>query len=184
MPNPALRVQVATEPGDLAGIEQVDLSYTTAHVYLVRRTGLGFRLDEQSIDPPATKTYPRPTLGPSGRLLVARVGTQIAGYGELRFEPWNGRARIEHLYVSGSFRGQGLGRLLIHALDERARQETSARRLWLETQNVNYPAVQFYLHMGFQLCGLDETLYDPDTPGMLPGEVALYFSRDLTHVPS
>jgi hypothetical protein len=44
---------------------------------------------------------------------------------------------------------------------------------------VNYPAVHFYLRMGFQLCGLDETLYRPSDPGLLPGEVALYFARDL-----
>jgi ribosomal protein S18 acetylase RimI-like enzyme len=66
------------------------------------------------------------------------------------------------------------------ALDERARQRPSARCLWLETQNINYPAVQFYRRMGFRLCGLDETLYRPGMPGLLPAEVALYFSRDLT----
>ena len=73
----------------------------------------------------------------------------------------------------------GCGRALIDALAERARREPSARCLWLETQNVNYPAVQFYLRMGFRLCGLDETLYRPGDPYILPGEVALYFARDL-----
>jgi hypothetical protein len=48
--------------------------------------------------------------------------------------------------------------------------------LWLETRNVSYPAVQFYLRMGFQLCGLDQSLYRPE-PHILPGETALYFSR-------
>lgn len=180
MANPAVSVRVAAEPGDLAGIGEVDLSYSTDRVYLVRRTELGFWLDERGVDPPATKTYPRPALELSDRLLVACVGAEIAGYGELRFESWNGRARIEHLYVSGGFRGQGLGRLLVEGLGERARQEASARCLWLETQNMNYPAIRFYLNLGFQLCGLDYSLYDPGAPGILPGEVAIYFSRDLT----
>ena len=47
---------------------------------------------------------------------------------------------------------------------------------------MNHPAVQFYRPMGFQLCGLDESLYRPGDPALLPGEVALYFSRDLASV--
>jgi len=52
-----------------------------------------------------------------------------------------------------------------------------------ETQNVNYPAVQFYLRMGFRLCGLDETLYRPGDPHLMPDETALYFARDLPAAP-
>lgn len=179
MAGPTVGVRAATEPGDLDRIGKIDLSYSTDRIYLVRRTELGFWLEEQSVDPPFSRTYPRPAPELGDRLLVASVGTETAGYGELRFESWNGRAVIEHLYVSARFRGQGIGRLLMRALDERARQEPSARCLWLETQNVNYPAVRFYLHMGFRLCGLDETLYCPSAPGVMPGDVALYFSRDL-----
>ena len=175
----AAAVRVAGEPGDLDGIAKVTLSYTTDRIYRVVRSELGFWLDEQSVDPPARKTYPRPIPELSDRLLVASVGAELAGYGELQFDSWNGRARIEHLYVSDGFRGQGVGRLLVQALDERARQEPSVRCLWLETQNVNYPAVRFYLHTGFRRCWLDETLYRSGAPGMLPGEVALYFARDL-----
>lgn len=53
----------------------------------------------------------------------------------------------------------------MEALAGHARQVTAARCLWLETQNVNYPAVQFYLRLGFELCGLDQTLYAPG-PGL------------------
>ena len=170
----------AASSGDLDGIGLVDISYCTDRIYRVRRSDLGFWLDEERADPPAQRTYPRPSPELSDRLLVACAGPEIVGFGELLFEAWNGRARIEHLYVSGRFRGRGVGRALIRALDDRARQEPSARCLWLETQNVNYPAVQFYRRMGFRLCGLDETLYRPGDPGLFPDEVALYFSRDLT----
>jgi len=44
---------------------------------------------------------------------------------------------------------------------------------------VNYPAIQFYRRLGFRLCGLDETLYRPDDSASVPGEVALFFARDL-----
>ena len=179
MAPPAVVVREAAGPADLDGIAEVDLSYSTQTIYRLRRGELGFWLEEESVDPPVTKTYPRPAPELSDRLLVASAGGQMAGYGELQFERWNGRARIEHLYVSARFRGQGAGRLLVRALAERARREPAARCLWVETQNLNYPAVRFYLRQGFRLCGLDETLYRPGSPGLLPGEVALYFSQNL-----
>ena len=179
MAGPAVVVRVAAEPGDLDGIGKIDPSYSTDRIYRVRRSELGFWLDEERANPPVQKTYSRPSPQLSDRLLVAIVGTEIVGSGELRFDSWSRRGEIEHLIVSGSFRGQGVGRSLIQALEERARQEPSTRCLWLETQNVNYPAVQFYLRMGFRLCGLDETLYRPGDPHLMPDETALYFARDL-----
>jgi ribosomal protein S18 acetylase RimI-like enzyme len=172
-------VRVASAPGDLTGIEKIDRSYSTDRIYGVRRGELGFWLDEECVDPPLHKTYLHPSPELSDRLLVAVVGDEAVGCGELRFDSWSQRAEIEHLTVSAAFRRQGVGRLLLRALDERARQEPSTRWLWLETQNINYPAIQFYRRMGFRLCGLDETLYRPGIPGMLPGEVALYFAREL-----
>lgn len=179
MARPAVAVRVAAGPGDLDGIGKIDGSYSTDRIYRVRRGELGFWLDEEHVSPPLRKTYSRAEPERKDRLLVASVGAEIVGYGELRFDSWSRRAEIEGLAVSGMFRGQGVGRLLIQALDERARQEPSMRCLWLETQNINFPAVQFYRRLGFRLCGLDETLYRPGIPGILPGEVALYFARDL-----
>lgn len=179
MTRPAVVVEVAATASDLNGIGLIDPSYTSDRIYRLRRTELGFWFEEEPIEPPIAKKYPRPSPQLSDRLMVARVGTEIVGSGELRFDSWSKRAEIEYLIVSGSFRSQGVGRSLIDALHERARQEPSIRCLWLETQNYNYPAIQFYQRMGFRLCGLDETLYRPGLPGLLPGEVALYFSRNL-----
>jgi ribosomal protein S18 acetylase RimI-like enzyme len=152
-------VQMAETQHDLDGISQIDRTYSTSRIYRVRRSGLGFFLDEAGTCQPAcAEEYPDPSPGLSDRLLVAVAGAEIVGYGELRFNSWNDRAEIERLAVSGNFRGQGVGRSLVQALDERARQERSARFLWLEAQNINYPAVQFYRRLGFRLCGLDETL--------------------------
>jgi len=172
-------VRAAETQHDLDEISKIDRTYSTDRIYRVRRSELGFFLDEEPVSPPVQKNYPDPSPELSDRLLVATAGAEIIGYGELRFNSWNDRAEIEGLTVSGNFRSQGVGRSLVQALDERARQERSARCLWLETQNINYPAVQFYRRLGFRLCGLDETLYRPGMPGLVPGEVALYFSRDL-----
>jgi ribosomal protein S18 acetylase RimI-like enzyme len=174
----AVTVRAAQSRADLDAIGRVELSFTTDRIYRVHRAGLAFRLEEDRVDPPVTKTYPRPALDLSDDLLVACADGEIVGYGEVRFEPWNDRAAIEHIYVSPVRRGQGVGRSLIDALAEQAARRPSARCLWLETQNVNFPAVQFYMRMGFRLCGLDQTLYRPE-PHILPDETALYFTRDL-----
>ena len=175
----SITVRPAETSADLAGIDAVDVSYSTDRIYRVRRTKMAFWLEEERFELPVEKADLRPALALSDGLFVACQGDTIVGYGELRPELWNGRARIENIFVSRSCRGQGIGRRLIEALAEQARQQPAARCLWLETQNVNYPAVQFYLKMAFRLCGLDETLYRPDDPQLLPGEMALYFARDL-----
>jgi hypothetical protein len=70
-----------------------------------------------------------------------------------------------------------LGQELVGFTGVKYAKGTEARCLWLETQNTNYPAIQFYHRAGFRICGLDESLYDPQGPGR--GEVAVYFAREL-----
>ena len=107
---------------------------------------------------------------------MAEFDGAIAGFGQVEPPGWNGRATVAHLYVSAPFRGRGLGAALLEALAEHARA-AEARCLWAETQNVNYPAVHFYLANGFYLCGLDQSFYDPVE---LPGEIALFLARSLS----
>ena len=106
---------------------------------------------------------------------MAELEGEIAGFAQVESPAWNGRAAVPRLYVSVPHRGRGLGAALVDVLAVHAKA-AGARCLWLETQNVNYPAVQFYLGTGFYLCGLDESFYDPVE---LPGEFALFFSRPL-----
>ena len=80
-----------------------------------------------------------------------------------------------HLYVDRRQRGRGVGRALLDEVVARAR-DAGMRALWLETQNVNVPAIRFYRRLGFRLAGLDDSLYDPAD---VPGEVALFFTREL-----
>ncbi len=51
-----------------------------------------------------------------------------------------------------------------------------ARRVWLETTNVNAPGIAAYERLGYALCGADVTVYDT-----LPyaDEVALYLAKSL-----
>lgn len=50
-------------------------------------------------------------------------------------------------------RGEGIGRLLLEAAREKARQ-SGCQRLWLITTNDNLDALKFYQKFGFQLCAL------------------------------
>jgi ribosomal protein S18 acetylase RimI-like enzyme len=168
-------VRSARWPGDAPGIAAVDTSFSTDRVYHVERSDeLGFRLREDQVAEPVTKTYPV-DIGDGDDVFVAIIDNTIVGYAQLTLGEWNRRAVIAHLYVAPPHRGRGAGRRLVDTLAEAARA-AGARTLWLETQNVNYPAVSFYRRLGFRLCGLDETLYDPRE---CPGEIALFFAREL-----
>ena len=52
-----------------------------------------------------------------------------------------------------------------------------ARCLWLETQDVNYDAIQFYQRVGFQWRGLDRSFDEHD--GSATDETAVFFMRLL-----
>jgi ribosomal protein S18 acetylase RimI-like enzyme len=169
-------VRPASWAADADGIRAVDTSFTTDRVYRFGRekAGFGFALPLLT-RAPLTKSYPLPDSDPGEGSFVAEVDGEIAGFASVEAPAWNGRAAVRHLYVSAPHRGRGLGGALVEALAEHARA-SGARCLWLETQDVNYPAIQFYLATGFYLCGLDESFYDPVEN---PGEFAVFFSRPL-----
>ena len=93
-------------------------------------------------------------------VVVAEIDQIAVGVAALDVENWNWRAILRHIYIDAACRGQGIGRILIDDVLREARTRR-ARCLWLETQNTNYAAIQFYQRLGFQCCGLDTTLYDP-----------------------
>ena len=146
----------------------------------MQRTGLSFALEEEAVDPPFRKTYTFPDLAAEledmDQILVAQLGQELVGVAGVKYESWNRRMVVGHLYVAPQHRGRGIGQGLIEGAVDYA-HKTEARCLWLETQNTNYPAIRFYCRAGFTLCGLDESLYDPLGPGR--GEVGLFFARDL-----
>jgi ribosomal protein S18 acetylase RimI-like enzyme len=169
-----VNVRPAQWSRDAAGIQAIDTSFTTDRVYRFgrERGGFGFSLPLLT-RAPLTKSYALPEADPREGAFVAEIDGAIVGFAQVEPPAWNGRAAVRHLYVSPPYRGQGVGKALLDALAGQARA-SGTRCLWVETQNVNYPAVQFYLAMGFYLSGLDESFYDPVE---LPGEFALFFAR-------
>jgi GNAT superfamily N-acetyltransferase len=167
-------------PDDRDAILALDTSFTTERVYRVVATAVSFVLHVTAITPPLHKVYDLTTevnrFPQMDHVLIAEIDAQLAGVAALSYEAANRRAMLWHLYVSSAYRGQGIGRALIDAMVARA-QQCHARCLWLETQDVNYGAIQFYQRVGFQWCGLDLSLDDRE--GAATDETAVFFMRTL-----
>ena len=158
----------------------LDTSFTTDRLFRLERTDRGVKLDEVTAAPPIRKSYSLDdgvdVIPNHDWVMIAENDNEIAGLASVTIEAWNRRAVLQHLYVTREARRIGVGNALVKAALAAA-QNLNARCLWVETQTVNYGAVQFYRSMGFAWCGFDTSLYDPNDVGA--DEVALFFSRDL-----
>jgi ribosomal protein S18 acetylase RimI-like enzyme len=167
-------------PDDTPQLLALDASFKTDHVFELAQTDHEVRLIELSADPPIHKSYSLATavaaMPSYDWVRVCEHDNELAGMAALTVEACNRRAVLNHLYVSREARRTGVGRALVTAAVEAAR-DRNARCLWVETQTTNYPAVQFYQSMNFVWCGFDTSLYDPNDVGVR--EVALFFSRDI-----
>ncbi len=99
-------------------------------------------------------TLHRDLFGPSprGRALVAELAGQAVGYA-LLVPVWQAqtatrRVDLQHLFVEAEVRGQGIGRALVAAAREEAR-ESGAQRLTVGTHPDNARAAALYQALDF-----------------------------------
>jgi [ribosomal protein S18]-alanine N-acetyltransferase len=96
---------------------------------------------------------------PGSIAFIARAGQppQVTGFivGRLAAD----EAEILTLGVGEKWQRRGLGRKLIEALREAARQ-AQARRLYLEVASGNATALQLYRNMGFKQTGIRKGYYE------------------------
>lgn len=85
---------------------------------------------------------------------------------------WNNSFYIENILINEKYRRQGIGIMLIKNAIKEART-LNCRVIELETQNTNYPAIQFYRRMGFNITGVNTRLYDHSE------EIALFMTLDI-----
>ncbi len=185
---------------DAPALHKLDYSFETDRIYTLRVNGelaqnddsmqtlnrpiLAFELWETSVDPPLYKSfreYEHKLEEVETRLnnveggYIALAGGMIAGVVLLNVEQWRSVARIEDIIVGRQFRRYGIGSLLLNCASDWARK----RGCWaivLETQNVNYPAIQFYLRNGLEVWSINQHFYPP---GSVEHEVAIFMGKKL-----
>lgn len=196
---PAINVR-SVSVTDAPALHQLDYSFETERIYTLRVGGalaqsdgsphapgkpaLAFELWEIPVEPSLYKSYceyDRTLAEVEAKLTsidggyVALVGEQAAGVVLLNFEQWRSVARIEDIIVGRQFRRYGIGSLLLNCASDWARN----RGCWaivLETQNVNYPAIQFYLRNGLEVWSIHHHFYPP---GSVEHEVAIFMGKKL-----
>jgi GNAT superfamily N-acetyltransferase len=192
----------AVERADAPALHRLDYSFETDRVYALHvhgnlaqpldqdrdtghlHTSLAFELREMPVDLPLYKDYRKfePTLeavearidGVDGGY-VALANGEIAGVILLKLEEWRSVTRIEDIIVGRQFRRYGFGSLLLNCACDWARN----RGCWailLETQNINYPAIQFYLRNGLEVWSINQHYYPP---GPVEHEVAVFMGKVL-----
>ena len=185
---------------DALALHKLEYSFETDRIYTLHVHGklaqnddilqtldkpaLAFELWETPVDPPLYKSfreYEHKLEEVETRLnnveggYIALAGGMIAGVVLLNVEQWRSVARIEDIIVGRQFRRYGIGSLLLNCASDWARK----RGCWaivLETQNVNYPAIQFYLRNGLEVWSINQHFYPP---GSVEHEVAIFMGKKL-----
>ena len=167
-------------PEHLRLLECFDASFTTDRVIAVTATQEGFRLVEQPRQELLTKRYGLPPAAAQrwDVTLLVHSGDAVVAVAATTFSAWNQRQVLDELHVAPAHRRRGVARRLLAEVCAVARAN-GAREIWLETQNVNVPAVRAYQRLGFRLCGVDVSRYAPP----LADEVALFLARPVSGDP-
>ena len=147
-----------------------------------------FELIETQVDPPLYKRFhthdgalARITslVHKAGGGFVALTDGKIAGGIFLTVDRSRSVARIQEWIVGRQYRRYGIGSLLLCCASDWGREQ-KCWALVFETQNTNYPAVQFCLRNGFEIWSISQHFYPP---GVSSHEVALFLGKRLSSVP-
>jgi len=94
----------------------------------------------------------RDSIAEFGRVLVAEVGQDLAGYLALRRD--SDRVVIDSIIVGREFRHRGIGRALVEKAAEVARL-AGVSEIMVETGADMTEAIRFYLDCGFKISGYE-----------------------------
>jgi len=194
----------AVHLGDATELHKLDDSFETDRIYTLRVVGrlaqedtcstvpgqpaLAFELLETPVDPPlyrSYRTFESTVADVEARLssveggYIALAHGQVAGVVLLNVKEERSIVRIEDIVVDRRFRRYGIGSLLLNCASDWARK----RNCWailLEIQNVNFPAIQFYLRNGLEVWSINQHFYPP---GPVEHEVAIFMGKKLWSSP-
>jgi ribosomal protein S18 acetylase RimI-like enzyme len=112
----------------------------------------------------------------TGYSLGAYDGDYLIGIALTEPRRWNSTLWVWEFHVAESHRRRGIGRQLMEAVVEKARQ-SGFRVVGLETQSTNISAISFYRATGFEIEAVDLSLYT--NTDAADGEVAIFMKRKL-----
>jgi ribosomal protein S18 acetylase RimI-like enzyme len=166
-------------PDDAQLIAHIDTSFTTDAIFEIDIVDKNIVLKEKHLEKPLRKEFPLDDLNdadrPWGKAFVIMDDGVAIGFAALGYQAWNKRLVLWHFYVDTPLRGKGLGRMLINKAEEYGKT-IGAQYIWLETSNLNVPGFEIYKKLGFELCGLDKTLYAGTKS---ESEMALFFAKPI-----
>lgn len=171
-------------------MELLKCGYTSDEIYRVTKSETRektvFTVELNKLDQPFTKSWSNSynkggidfynrviSLGAS---ILTRVDGSLAGVAIIEPRSWNKTMLIWEFHISPDFRRRGIGKAMMNHIDNQGRM-LGFRIMTCEVQNTNVPALDFYRSAGFELEGIDLSLYSND-PGR-NGEVAFFMKRQL-----
>ena len=178
-------VRPATE-GDLTGLAKMDLTYPTGQLLSLERSGappeLSFKLrwrdapSGEAVYEEYTEDGLRRALGHTELFLMGEVDVQPTGLLMIVLAGYTDAGEITDLAVHRPFRRRGVGRTLVQASADWARQR-GLRALWVEPRAGNAEAIGFYMSLGFRMSGFNDRLYANSDHEA--GRPTLYFYLEL-----
>lgn len=169
------------EAEDIPMLTTLEHDYQTEYVWQMERlvdanqVSLNFR--EIRLPRPVHVKYPRPVemlvqQWPLRSLtLVAEANGQMAGYISMIEQVVPGAVWVMDLAVRAALRRQGVARALIAAGQEWGVYRRY-RRIILEMQSKNIPAIRLMDRLGYEFCGYNDYYYPNQ-------DIALFFTRFL-----
>jgi ribosomal protein S18 acetylase RimI-like enzyme len=178
MPEISIRPAIDT---DIEPMMEIEHHYTSDHVWQMdfRQEGSETHISFRQIQLPRSVQvkYPRDYHSLADHwtqrdgLLIAELAGEVIGYISITRNELLKASWATDLAVKRQHRRQGVASALVISAQEWASQQ-GGRRLILEMQPKNYPAIQLAKKLGFELCGYNDHYFANH-------DIALFFSKWL-----
>lgn len=170
------------QKNDMPDLLNIELAYMSPRVWQMDRVSgdgaLGTNFREVRLPREARVDYPRSAAqifsemqDPLQLILAAVIVNRPVGYIRLSTQISPKTGWVKDLAVSEKLRRKGVGAALLLAGLEWS-MEQGMRRIVVETQSKNYPAIQLVRKLGFEFAGFNDQFYSNQ-------DIALLFARSL-----